>query len=78
MKFSYTEVIAPPNCNGTINLFWGEHPIAWINNIEIANQIKSAIPEKNNQEIQSDPNITVINEHGNIESGPDITGIKRD
>ena len=52
MKFTYVDVVAPIESKGTINLFWGEHPIAWINNREIAKQIRSEIPEKNNQEIQ--------------------------
>jgi hypothetical protein len=45
-RFSFVRVTTP-GCEGTINLLWDEHPVAWINAVQIAREIMAEIPEHN-------------------------------
>lgn len=46
--FRYVDVKSP-GAKGTINLMWGDYPIQWINNLEIAAEIKAHLNSDNVQ-----------------------------
>jgi len=52
MKFTYVN-IASKGCEGWLNLFFGDHVIALVDNVWLANQIRAEIQEKNNQSFKS-------------------------
>lgn len=40
-KFKYIQVVGTTEeISKTINLFWGDYCVAWVNNIEVAEEIK--------------------------------------
>lgn len=43
--FSYVD-ISCGGCEGWLNLFWGDHCIALVNNVALANQMRAALPCK--------------------------------
>ena len=45
MKFEYVEVVGK-GCEGWINLFFGEHIVALIRNVWLADQIKSVTAKR--------------------------------
>ena len=48
MNFSYVDIVGD-KCNGWLNLFFGEHCIALVNNVKIANEMRRVIPKKTNK-----------------------------
>ena len=52
--FSFIRVTSPGS-EGTINLVWGEHPIAWVDSVRISAEIMARIPEHRPQETQCTP-----------------------
>lgn len=42
--FSYVDVTSP-NCEGWLNLFWGDYCVALVNNAYIAEQMRQTIPQ---------------------------------
>lgn len=53
MKFEYVNVVGK-GCEGWLNLFFGEHFIALIDNVKIANLIRSEINEKQKSDTEKD------------------------
>ena len=50
--FSYVD-ITTKGCEGWLNLLWGDYPVALVDNVHIANQIREVVPlHKPNAEAQ--------------------------
>ena len=76
--FNYVDIVTS-GCKGWINLFFGEHVIALIDNVFLAEKIKAAI-DANSIELPippdpQDESVVEIDENGNCSSPIDI---KRD
>jgi len=51
MKFSYVDIVGD-SCKGWLNLFFGDFPVALVDNIYIANEIRKIIPKKTNKPVE--------------------------
>jgi hypothetical protein len=44
-KFRTIDVVSP-SYQGTVNLFWGDFCVAWVNNVAVAQEIKDWLGEE--------------------------------